>query len=288
MIFALIKSLFILARFKPDCIIGAGSFTEVPVIYAAKIISPKTRIIIHQQDIQKGLANRLCEKFAHKITVATQNSLVDFSREKTVYTGNPYRSEIMNGTVRDGYSLFNLEKNVPTALILGGSAGAEELNNVVAAALPSLAKFLQIIHLAGKNKTLKKTIRHPRYHAYPFITTNLSHAYAVSDIVVSRAGFSTITELSVLAKPSIIIPIPASHQEANADWLKQNNAAVVLSQKSLTSTVFVKQIQSLIENKEKLFTLSSAISTLLPKDACERVVQEIFGMFEKGLEIRSW
>lgn len=288
MILALIKSLFLIIRFKPICIIGAGSFAQVPIICAAKIISPKTRIIIHQQDIQKGLANRLCERFAHKITVATKKSLADFPSEKTVYTGNPYRSEITEGSIKDGYSLFQLEKNLPTVLILGGSAGAQALNNLVIESIPSLEKFCQVIHITGKNKILAKKIDSSRYHSYPFITAPLPHAYAVSDIIVSRAGFATISELSVLAKPSIIIPIPNSHQEANAVWLKQNNAAVVLSQTNLTPTDFVKHIQSIIQNKEKRFELSSAISTLFPKDANDRFAQEIFGMFEKGLEIRKW
>lgn len=293
---AFTKSLFFIARFKPDCIIGAGSFVQVPVVYAARILSPKTRIIIHQQDIQKGLANRLCEQFAHKITVATKKSLADFTREKTVYTGNPYRREILEGDVRNAFSLFHLEKDVPTVLILGGSAGAQALNNIVIAALPALTKFSQILHITGRDKEIKlerQTIageisRLARYHRYAYLTTELPHAYAIADVVVSRAGFATLTELAALAKPAILIPMPGTHQECNASYFESAGATVALKQTQLTPELFAKRIQKLVENKEERFMLSSRIHGILPQDANERFVREIVALFDEDISVKNW
>ncbi len=120
------------------------------------------------------------------------------------------------------------------------------------------------------------------------MTSFLKDAYAVADVVISRAGFATITELAILAKPSIIIPIPDTHQEANSLWLKKNNAAVVVSQKTLTPASFTQHIKSLMQNKEERFRLSSNISTILPKDSNEKFLQVMIGTLEHGIKVKKW
>ncbi|HCA66685.1 MAG: hypothetical protein A2249_04320 [Candidatus Jacksonbacteria bacterium RIFOXYA2_FULL_44_7] len=282
------KSVLILINFRPDIIIGAGSFVQVPILLAAKCFFRKTKIIIHQQDITPGLANRLSAKWAHVITVSTEQSLNHFQRTKSVFTGNPYRKEIAKGDISRAFDIFKLEPKIPTILVLGGGSGAVAINKLLTRAIPKLAIFCQIIHLTGTNKEDGAPKNISRYHAYEFLTSFLKDAYAVADLVISRAGFATITELAALAKPSIIIPIPDTHQEENALWLSKNRAAVIMPQKTLTPNKLSKGVREIIENKEESFRLSSNISTILPKDSNEKFLQVMIATLEHGIRVKKW
>lgn len=284
------QSLWILLDFRPDVIIGAGSFVQVPVVTVAKTFFGKTKIIIHEQDITPGLANQICARWASVVTVSAKQSLNDFERTKIVFTGNPYRKEILEGDANRAFKEFALEKDLSTILVLGGGGGAAAINKLVTQALPELTQFCQIVHITGRDKTTNesKGTASERYRQYPFLTDFLKDAYAAADIVVSRAGFATLTELAILAKPSIVIPMPDTHQEANANWLSKHHAAISLSQKTLSPKKFATLIRELLQNKEERFLISSSISTLLPKDANEKFIQELIGAFEKGLKVKKW
>jgi UDP-N-acetylglucosamine--N-acetylmuramyl-(pentapeptide) pyrophosphoryl-undecaprenol N-acetylglucosamine transferase len=281
-----IKSIYIIYRVKPNLIIGAGSFTQVPVIYAGSLF--KKKIIIHQQDIKKGLANNLCAKFADKIIVSLSCSLADFPAKKTVLIGNPYRTEILQGNVTTAGKIFNLQTNLPVILILGGGTGALSLNRLLIQSLAKLTRFCQVIHITGKSKQpMAKLLKN--YHPVEFIIDELKHAYAAADLVITRAGFSTLTELSVLAKPTLIVPIPSTHQEDNAKFFADQGAAVVLEQNNLTSRKFVHTIKSILENRELRFRLSSNISKIIPVDSTEMFIKKIGELMDnKGIEVKRW
>lgn len=303
-----IKSFFIILTFKPDLIIGAGIFLQAPLMFAGKILNKK--ILIHQQDRQKSLSNALCEKIASKITVTFKKSLSDFDKNKTIVVGNPYREKILNGDVIKAYKIFKLKQNLPTILILGGGTGARDLNKLIVKSLDKLIQFCQIIHLTGKNKKIdpyyltnnrnydyleqitnkSKSLQHySNYHQYEFLNDNLKHAYAVADIIISRAGLSTLTELSAIAKPVILIPLPCSHQEENAAYWKKKDGAIALSQKNLTPQKLTETILDLLKDKEKRFHLSSQISKIMPADATERFIKEIIKLIESPtMTIKKW
>ncbi len=284
----LIKSCWLIFKFKPDIIIGAGGFVQVPIIYATGLFFKKTKIIIHQQDVKKGLANSLCAKLADKITVSIKKSLSDFPKDKTVLTGNPYRSDILAGDINKAFKIFNLTLDLPTVLILGGGIGALSLNRLIVKSLNKLTKLCQIIHVAGKNKLIDHPLN-PNYHIYEFLTDKLKHAYAAADLVISRAGFSTLTELSVLAKPAILIPMPDSHQEQNAEFFAEQKAVIVLQQKTLTPDNLAKIVNNLLSNRELRFELSNSISKIMPADATERFIKEIAGMMDGNIiNIKNW
>lgn len=290
-----LKSCWLIYKFKPYVIIGAGGFVQVPVIYAAGMFFKKTKIIIHQQDIKAGLANKLCTKFADKITVSIQKSLSDFPQDKTVLTGNPYRKEILIGDIDQALKLFHLTQNLPTVLILGGGIGALALNRLVIKSLNKLTEFCQIIHVTGKNKSIDSNsigidhLVNVHYHSYKFLTDELKHGYAVADLVISRAGFSTLTELSVLAKPAILIPMPDSHQEQNAKFFAKQKAAIVLRQKTLIPERFVKTVKNLLLNRELRFELSNNISKIMPADATEKFIKEVVKLIESPtVTIKKW
>lgn len=266
------QALGTIRQFRPDLVVSAGGFVAVPVNWAAKALGRK--ILIHQQDVLPGLANKLAAGLADRITVTFEKSLNDFPAGKTVLTGNPVRPEMLLGSREEGIKFFGLEPNLPTVLIIGGGTGALNLNQLVLASLNELAGFCQIIHLTG-GKAAEDIIR-PRYQDFEFLTGELKNAYAAADLVVSRAGLGALTELANLGKPAIIIPLPASHQKNNALEFFKKNAVASLSEKDLTVQKFAEAVKGLLNDKIKLADLSRNIGKIMPEGAAERIVDLIW------------
>ncbi len=270
--FGFIQSFFIIKKFQPKVVISAGSYISVPVVWAAWLLRKPS--IIHQEDIQPGLANLLMSRFASLITVTLEKSLKDFPAKKTVLTGNPYRPEILTGDKNKAISELGLKDNLPIILIGGGGVGALELNKIVVDALPELTKFCQIVHLTGRGKMLAVGNRE-NYYPHEFLTEGIKDILAAAEIVVTRAGFSSLTELAILGKPAIIIPLPATHQEDNARFFSKNNAALVVQQKDLTPEILITAIKELLDNPAKRLELSRNIVKMMSKDATEKFVEQI-------------
>lgn len=270
-----IQSFFILSKFKPDIILSAGSFVSVPVVWAGRFL--KIPSLIHQQDAASGLANKLMAPAAAKITVTLEESLKDFPKIKTVWTGNPMREEILLGNKEKAIKNFKLKQDLPIILAIGGGTGALALNKLIIQDLPELTKICQIIHLTGKDKNPLCKLHHSlsNYHSYEFLTKEMADVYAVADLVVCRAGMGTLTEISALGKPAIIIPIPNSHQEKNAAIFSRKNAAIVLRQKGLTPQSLTYEIKKLLNNREKLRILSKNIKKAIKQGATEKIIEEI-------------
>jgi UDP-N-acetylglucosamine--N-acetylmuramyl-(pentapeptide) pyrophosphoryl-undecaprenol N-acetylglucosamine transferase len=241
------ESLSIIKKFKPDVIISAGSFVSFPVVLAGWIF--KRPILIHQLDIRPGLANKLMAPFAKKITVGFKNSLNDYSDKKTTWTGNPIRSSLKVSMSSDKIKeKFGLEKDLPILLVLGGGTGALQINKLIEDSLNELIKFCQIIHVTGRGK-LNKDLKSEKYHVYDFLD-NLPEAYKIADGVISRAGLGTLSELAVLGKPSLIIPMPGSHQEENADIYLEAGAILLADQRKLNKESFVVKVKKIMYNKK--------------------------------------
>jgi len=216
-----IHAYFLLRKFKPDIVLTAGSFVAVPVIFSAWLL--KIPRFVHQQDLASGLANKLMAKWATVITVTFKDSLGLFDPQKTQLTGNPVRQEVLLGSKDKALQFFQLNPNLPTILITGGGTGAQIINQVVFESLGQLIAKYQIIHLTGKGKSISQQLNdfypreilkliEERYRAYEFLNQENYDAMALADLVISRAGFATLTELAVLGKPAIIIPIPCQEQ----------------------------------------------------------------------------
>ena len=212
-------------------------------------------------------------KYAKIISVTFQKSLADFPSKKAVLTGNPVRADILNGNKEEGYKFFKFSPEIPTILIIGGGTGALHLNRVVMEALPELIKFCQVIHLTGGK--VSKTTDHPRYQAHDFLAEQLKNAYAISDLVITRAGLSTLTELSALGKPAIIIPIPNSHQHDNAIEFFKNNAALMIEEKNLTPQDFANAVKEVVQDKAQLQNLTRNILQIMPQNAAKNIVKMI-------------
>lgn len=263
-----VQALAAIRRFAPDVIVTAGSFVAIPVGIAARL--RRVPLLIHQQDVLPSLTNRVLAPLASWITVTFATSLGAFPARKTTLTGNPVRSDRQLTHRNAALQSFQFSPAVPTLLVLGGGTGAAALNQLVITSLPSLVEFCQVIHLTGRGK-MAVVAEHPRYRAFEFLGAEMSAAYAAADLVVSRAGMSVLAELSALGKPAVLVPIPHSHQAANAVQFARQNAALLMEQPGLVSTEFVAKIREAIADRPMLANLSRNISNLNPADAAQKV-----------------
>lgn len=289
----------ILNEFRPDVVISAGSYASVPLAWAA--FWSGIPILIHQQDVRPSLSNLLMAPIAKRITVTFVKSIKRFPRKKTIYTGNPVRASILTGDKKKAIDIFSLKKNKPTVLILGGGTGALTINQIISESLPKLLRVCQIIHVAGKGKNLfqdqsLRDVHRPKsieqiqqnridspllrdYHVYEFLTDELPHALAAADVVISRAGLATLTELCALAKPSIIIPLHGSHQEENVKPFEKENAAVILSPKNLTPEIITNEIKLLLEDEKRRTEYQKNMKKVIKNDqAAAKIVNEIMSL----------
>lgn len=282
-IVGILQSYFMLKKFQPEIVLTAGSFVAVPVVYVAKKM--KIPVVVHQQDLEVGLANKIMSKRATKITVSLEESKKDFPQDKVVYTSNPSRKKILSGSKENGYKRFNLDPSLPTILIYGGGQGAMAINEMVLKKIDLLTENYQIIHLTGQGKKISQ--RFParfsgqqlndinlRYRDYEFLNEEIFDAYAVADLVVSRSGFSSLTELSVLGKAALVIPLKG-HQELNAQYFARQNAVRILSQENLNEDTLYKAIDDLMQNPSDRENLSRNISQIIDKDAAKKYVEVI-------------
>jgi len=287
------QSVWIIFKFKPDMILTAGGFVAVPVVWAGWLL--KIPILVHQQDVQVGLANKLMAPFATIISCSLKESVKNFNKKKKVYfTGNAIRDKIFSpktppqpsppsntasarqiggGRQRGGLELKN---NLPTLLILGGGTGSKAVNTIIVQALPKLVKFCNVIHLTGENKKIECGMisKYPNYHQFQFIP-NIEEVFAIADIVITRAGMGVLSELSVLGKPTIIIPIPNSHQELNANYFTDRKAALALAQNNLTLDILSDNVKKLLSDANKLQELSKNIKKIMPADGAEKIAEII-------------
>jgi len=254
--FGCIESFFILVRNRPSLVISAGGFVSVGVVWSAWIL--RIPILIHQQDIRPGLANKLMAPFARVVTSTFKKSLKDYGT-KAVWTGNPIQDsvEILN---EENY--FEIKKGLPLVLVVGGGTGAEAINELIENNLNSLSEFAQIIHITGKGKRDREIYKN--YSSFEFLEHDyMLEALKKSELVISRAGLGFLTELSFFGKPSILIPMPDSHQEDNARIFKEKGAAIVLNQKELTSEDFLFNIKKILNNEDLKKKLGENIKKII-------------------------
>ena len=262
-----IQSFFILLKFKPNVVMVAGGFVGVPVAWTAWLL--RIPVLIHQQDIIAGLANKLMANVASKITVSFEPSLKDFFPQKTVLTGNPVRKEFYACDYMKSRELFNLKEDLPALLILGGGTGAQDINQIVEKSLPQLLQFCQIIHITGRGKSID--VQAEGYQQFEFLTHGMTEAICAADLVISRAGISTLSELIIADKATVLIPIPESHQEFNAQYFQKNNAVINLSQQSLNSEIFIDTIKESFSDDAIRENLARNIYKVMPHDGAGQV-----------------
>lgn len=277
---AFFKSLSILKQEKPALVISAGSFVSVPLIWAAAC--RRIPVLIHQQDIRPGLANKLMAPFARVISVTFEKSLTDYG-PRAVLTGNPIK-DISNYQVNviATRKQYGLAIDKPLLLVIGGGTGAAPINNLIKDTLPELLSFCQLIHLVGARKKPEVILENEAYKVFEFLDqSEVLALMASADLVISRCGLGVLTELSVLAKPAILIPIPNSHQEENAALFQDRAAAIVLKQTDLNSKKLIKEIKRVIADAKLKGSLSHNISKIMKRGAAQNMAALIWEMMKK-------
>ncbi|MBU0732247.1 UDP-N-acetylglucosamine--N-acetylmuramyl-(pentapeptide) pyrophosphoryl-undecaprenol N-acetylglucosamine transferase [Patescibacteria group bacterium] len=254
---AIVKAYFFLGRVKPDVIVSAGSFVSPPFIWAGKFRGIKS--LVHHQDLQMTMATKLMKKNATVLTKAFKEIPLE-----AIWTGNPVRD--LSPTTSE----INFQDDKPVVLIMGGGIGAQKVNELVN---EKLLEFCNIIHITGKGKKGLE-LDSKNYQSFEFLTDQMNEALGKADIVVSRAGLGAISELSILGKPTILIPYEGA-QEENARFLEEKNAAIVYGQDNLTQEKFTKKIKELIDNKEKQNSLSINIRKINKSDASQTIAEKI-------------
>ena len=242
----------LLKQLKPDVVFSKGGFVTVPVVVAAGRLKIPT--IIHESDMTPGLANKLCIPSAVKVCCNFPETKGHLPEGKAVVTGTPIRQELLQGDAEKGRAFTRFTTEKPVLMIIGGSLGAQAVNDAVRRILPQLLEDFQVVHLCGKGKKDDTKDGLKGYVQYEYIESELADLFAMADIVISRAGANAICELQALKKPNLLIPLSANasrgDQILNARSFEKQGFSMVLEEEAITDNVLLKAVHDLYANRE--------------------------------------
>lgn len=274
------KSKKLLKKFKPDVVIGTGGYVCGPVVYAASRLHIPS--IIHEQNSVAGLTNKFLSHFVTKVAICFEEASEAFPSEKIVFTGNPRAQEVVGIDAKDSLQKYGLDPEKKTVLVFGGSRGARGVNEAIENVLPEWNKRdYQLLYVTGEvhfekiKDTLSKFELGSHISVVPFIYDMPSILNAV-DLVVARAGATTLAEITALGLPSILIPSPyvtANHQEKNARALEKKGAAILITEEALKNTDLMKVIDTIVLDDEQLKTMRCKAKELGTPDAADRLAK---------------
>jgi UDP-N-acetylglucosamine--N-acetylmuramyl-(pentapeptide) pyrophosphoryl-undecaprenol N-acetylglucosamine transferase len=277
------KSRKIIKQFKPDVVIGTGGFASGPLLQMANMLTIPT--VIQEQNSYPGITNKILSKKANKICVAYENLDRFFPKEKMILTGNPVRQDLIDieSKKEEAVQYFNLDANKKTLLVLGGSLGARRVNQLIEKELKNISSLnVQIIWQCGKLyfEDYKK-YNSENVQVLAFID-RMDLVYAAADIVISRAGASSVSELCIVGKPVIFIPSPnvaEDHQTKNAKSIVDKKGALMLKESELDSQ-FSLVFEALLKDIGKQEQLSKNIKQLALPSATKQIVDEIVNLIK--------
>ena len=259
---------------KPDVIFSKGGFVSVPVVMAGK--KCKVPVIIHESDMTPGLANKLSIPSAVKVCCNFPETVELLPADKAVLTGSPIRQELLEGDAEKARNFTGFTSEKPVILVIGGSLGAVAVNNAVRSNLPELLKDFQVIHLCGRGK-LDPTLNNQNgYVQYEYIKDELKDLFALTDIVISRAGANAICELLALHKPNLLIPLSANasrgDQILNARSFERQGFSMVLEEEEITSEKFLSCVHTLYDNRKQY---ADAMSSSHQQNSIDTIIELI-------------
>ena len=243
----------LMKKIKPDIVFSKGGFVSVPVVLAAG--SRHIPVIIHESDMTPGLANKIAMRKATKICCNFPETLKYLPEGKAVLTGSPIRQELLLGNKAAGLDLCNFTTDKPIILVVGGSTGAVHVNEAVRSILPELLKDFQVVHLCGKGKMDESLNGTPGYVQFEYISEQMRDLFAISSIVISRAGANAICELLALKKPNLLIPLSANasrgDQILNANSFKEHGYSMVLTEEDMTKDTLLAAVRKLYADRHQ-------------------------------------
>jgi len=285
----------IVGKFRPHVAFTSGGYVAVPAGLAAKLNS--VPLLMHQQDVPPNLSNRLIAPLATQISVAFADSVPYFPVRKTLYLGNPVRQEILDVcqiTPQQARNQLGFEPSIPLLLVTGGSQGARYLNQVVVRALPELLKDCQVLQISG-NKLFTETqalsdevlanvdtVDKQRYRLVPYMSDEMPTALQAAELVICRAGAATLSELAVLGKPSILVPLPpaigGSPQEINAETFGKKQAAEVIRNADLEPELLVERVKHITTLPAYLLSMVNAVRNFAKPTATLDIAETIVNL----------
>ena len=287
--FGFLQSIFLILTIRPQLIFSKGGSGSISVTSCARFLG--IPVFLHESDIIPGLSNRTTSKWAKKIFVSFPKTEY-FDPAKTIFVGNPIRKEIMEGDKKTAGDLFDLTFQKPIILFIGGSQGAEALNDFVLSILNDFLKEFELIHVCGRNNleaveaesqvVIEKDLA-KYYHPVGFLDEEkIKHAYKAADLIISRSGSGSIFEIAASGKPSILVPLPsaaANHQAKNAYVYSETGAALVIEQDNLTRNLFLDKIHYIFLHPDKLEKMKEAALRFSKPLAAKAIAREILEYF---------
>lgn len=285
-----IQSLVILLIYMPDAVFSKGGYVSVPVVFAAWIY--RIPVLTHDSDAVPGWANRFCGKFSKYVAISYKRSEKYFLDYKTLLTGNPIREELLEGDAQRARERWGFTESQPVVFVTGGSQGARLINDSVIKVLDELTHIAQVLHVTGPDNyaIVDKlageygflTNDRYAYKAVPFLDRDeMADAYALADVVISRSGANSITEIAANKKPSILIPLASAannHQYMNAFEIARLGGAVVLEESNLTKHVLLEKIKKLLFDEGLAKQMSEKSAQFYHPDAASKIVEGIVRM----------
>ena len=267
----------IIKEFSPDCVIGVGGYVTGPVISSAHKLGYKT--FIHEQNSVPGKANIYLSRFVDLIFVSFKSTLNEFPKYKTIYTGNPCSEEALKKEAIDKRTL-GLEQNKKLVLFVMGSLGSEKASNILYKTMSSFKdKPYEILFVTGNNyyDDMKKRDYPKNVKVVPYID-DMTRVMKKTDLMVSRAGASTLSEIMALEVPSILIPSPYvtnNHQYKNALDLTKNDAAILIEEKDLNSDILTHTIDNILNDEEKIKKMKESLKNMSVNDSADKIYEAI-------------
>ena len=283
----MVKSRRILKRFKPDVLLFTGGYVAAPMA----IVATRYPSVLFVPDIEPGMALKLITRFANKIAVPNDESLKYFSKrdqKKVVITGYPTKPELTEMSKEEGRKTFKLSEDKPVILVFGGSKGAQTINRALVPLLPSLLEKYQVVHITGNfnwEEVQSQTIAlqdNPNYRVFPYLHEEMTAALKAADLIVSRAGASTIGEYPILGTPSILIPYPFAwrYQKVNADYLTNQGAARFLPDEQMPIQL-EQYIDEILNDPDQYSAMQQSLESLKVPEAAWNIANLLTGFGER-------
>lgn len=269
-------SIKIIKKLDPDIIFSKGGFVSVPVVLAGKLCG--IPVVIHESDITPGLANKISMPFATAVCVAFPEALNIVDKSKGVLTGTPIRQELFKGSKEQGLKYCGFRDNKPVILMMGGSQGSKKLNSYLRSGIKRILINYNVVHICGKGNLEKEFDNLNGYKQFEYVADELPHIFAITDLVVSRAGANSIYEILALKKPNLLIPLSKNvsrgDQILNANSFSKQGFSKVIDEENLTEDILVSQI-------DELYSLKANYIKNMEKSNLKDGVKEIMSAIKK-------